>query len=153
MRACRHFKDLLTATEAAEWVQTHDARVLAIRHEQNETFSNYRVYLPAASSREAAAATVSELRDRGVSDVAVIEQGPLTDAVSFGVFRNEGNVRRRVAALEVLGYSVSTVANTKVEDEFAIEARADGDGSAFGDAWTAAFPEQPVRPIDCDDRR
>ena len=147
------FEDLLTATEAAEWVQTHGARVLAIRHEQNETFSNYRVYLPAASSREAAAATVSELRDRGVSDVAVIERGPLTDAVSFGVFRNEGNVRRRVAELEALGYSVSTVANTKVEDEFAIEARADGDGTAFDDAWTAAFPEQPLRHIDCDDRR
>ena len=147
------FEDLLTATEAAEWVQTHGARVLAIRHEQNETFSNYRVYLPAASSREAAAATVGELRDRGVSDVAVIERGPLTNAVSFGVFRNEGNMRRRVAALEALGYSVSTVANTKVEDEFAIEARADGDGTAFDDAWTAAFPEQPFRRIDCDDRR
>ena len=147
------FEDLLTATEAAEWVQTHGARVLAIRHEQNETFSNYRVYLPAASSREAAAATVSELRDRGVSDVAVIERGPLTNAVSFGVFRNESNVRRRVAALDALGYSVSTVANTKVEDEFAIEARADGDGTAFDDSWTAAFPEQPLRHIDCDDRR
>ena len=147
------FEDLLTATEAAEWVQTHGARVLAIRHEQNETFSNYRVYLPAASSRAAAAATVGELRDRGVSDVAVIQKGPLTDAVSFGVFRNEGNVRRRVAELEALGYSVSTVANTKVEDEFAIEARADGDGTAFDDAWTAAFPEQPLHRIDCDDRR
>ena len=147
------FEDLLTATEAAEWVQTHGARVLAIRHEQNETFSNYRVYLPAASSREAAAATVGELRDRGVSDVAVILKGPLTNAVSFGVFRNEANMRRRVAALEALGYSVSTVANTKVEDEFAIEARADGDGTAFDDAWTAAFPEQPFRRIDCDDRR
>jgi hypothetical protein len=147
------FKDILTATEVAKWVQTHGARVLAIRHEQHETFSNNRVYLPAASSRAAAAATVGELRGRGVSDVAVILKGPLTNAVSLGVFRKESNMRRRVAELETLGYSVSTVANTKVEDEFAIEARADGDGAAFDDAWTAAFPGQPIRPIDCDDRR
>ena len=147
------FKDILTATEVAKWVQTHGARVLAIRHEQHETFSNNRVYLPAASSRAAAAATVGELRGRGVSDVAVILKGPLTNAVSLGVFRKESNMRRRVAELETLGYSVSTVANTRVEDEFAIEARADGDGAAFDDAWTAAFPGQPIRPIDCDDRR
>ena len=147
------FKDILTATEVAKWVQTHGARVLAIRHEQHETFSNNRVYLPAASSRAAAAATVGELRGRGVSDVAVILKGPLTNAVSLGVFRKESNMRRRVAELETLGYSVSTVANTRVEDEFAIEARADGDGAAFDDAWTAAFPGQPIRSIDCDDRR
>ena len=147
------FKGLVAASEAAAWVQARDTWVVAIRTEPHETFSNYRVYLPAASSRAAADATVGELRDRGVSDVAVIEKGPLANAVSFGVFRNESNMRRRVAALETLGYSVSTVANTKVEDAYVIEARGRGERAAFDDAWAAAFPGQPVRHVDCDDRR
>ena len=146
------FKDLDTATAAAEWARSHRAELVEIRHEEREEVKNYRVYWPAFSSREAAAAKVRELRRAGVSDVAVIAKGPLVNAVSFGLFRNEGNKNRRIAELEKLGYSVSSETNMTVVSEYEIEVRLGGDRSAFDDAWTTKFPEHAVRYAACTGR-
>ena len=56
---------------------------------------------------------------------------------------------RRVAELETLGYSVMTTANMKTVTEYAVEARAGSDRSAFNDAWKAKFPEFAIRYADC----
>ena len=147
-----NFKDLAAATEAAAWIQSRGAELVEIRHEEYEVVRNYRVYWPASSSREAAAAKVRELRRAGVRDVAVIEQGPLANAVSFGVFRNERNKNRRIAELEKLGYFVSSETNTKVVSEYEVEVRLGGDRSAFDDAWMTKFPEHAIRYAACADR-
>ena len=143
------FEDLAAASEAAEWIRSRGAELVEIRREEHEVVKNYRVYLPASSSREAAAAKVSELRRAGVSDVAIIGKGPLANAVSFGVFRNEGNKNRRIAELEKLGYSLSFEASMTVVSEYEVEVRLGGDPSDFDDAWTTKFPEHAIRYAPC----
>ena len=59
---------------------------------------------------------------------------------------------RRVAELEALGYSAITTANMKSVTEYAVEARAGSDRSAFEVAWKATFPDFAIRLIDCADR-
>ncbi len=149
---CAHagdFADLAAATDAVEWIQSYGAGLAEVRHEEREEIKNYRVYWPILESREAARAKASELRSAGAGDVAVIGRGPLTNAVSFGVFRSESNMRRRVADLEKLGISASTEANMKVVDQYTVEARVGDDRAAFDEAWAGRFPETPIRYAAC----
>ena len=143
------FDDLAAATEVAEWIESRGAGLAEIRHEQREEIKNYRVYWPALESRGAARAKASELRSAGAGDVAVIGRGPLVNAVSFGLFRNETYMRTRVAELEKLGISPSTEVNMKVVEQYTIEARVGDDRAAFDDAWARRFPEQAIRYAAC----
>ena len=140
------------AYEAAAWMRARGAVEIQVRSEEQQVIKNYQVYLPPASSREAAAATARELRDKGVDDLWIIDRGEQINGISLGVFRNKRYMSRRVAELEKLGYAVETTANMRTDTEYAVEARSGGDRSAFDDAWKTAFPEQPLRSIDCADR-
>ena len=93
----------------------------------------------------------TELRDKGVSDIWIIDRGEKANGISLGVFRSKGNTSRRVAELEKLGYSVLTTANTTTVTGYVVEARAGGDPSAFDDDWKTTFPEQAIRYVECAD--
>ena len=136
--------------DAALWLQSYGADVLEMRHEERQVAGNHRVYLPPLESREAAEATLREIRKRGVHDVAVIRDGELANGISFGVFRQAANTNRRVAALERLGYTVRSRA-TGVERAagYVIKVQADGMPAALDAAWTSRFPERPLRIVDC----
>ena len=140
-----NFADLDAAAEAVEWIRSQGAGPAEIRREEREVVKNYRVYRPALESREAARAKADELRSAGAGDVAVIGKGPLTNAVSFGVFRSESNMRRRVADLEKLGIPASTEANMTTLSEYTIEARVGSDRAAFDGAWAGRYPEISIR--------
>ena len=143
------FADLAGATEAVAWIRSQGAGLAETRRGEREEIKNYRVYWPALESREAARAKASEFRSAGAGDVAVIGKGPLTNAVSFGLFRSESNMRRRVAGLEKLGISASAEANLRVVDRYTIEARVEGDRAAFDEAWARRFPDIPIRHGAC----
>ena len=143
------FEDRVSADEAAAWMRAQGVEAAEVHREEHEAIKNHRVYVPAASTREAAVAMVRELRRLGVSDVGVIAEGPLANAVSLGLFRSESNMRRRVAEIEKLGYSVISQANRAAVEAFAIEAQVGGDRAAFDAAWATTFPGQPIRAVDC----
>ena len=143
------FKDGLAATRSAEWLQKHGAELLEIRHERRRVEKNYRVFLPAGANARQTAATVKELRGRGLSDVAVIARGPMAGRISLGLYKSADNAKRRVAQLKKLGYPAGSDANSAMLDEYAVRARIGGDRSAFDSAWKARFPENPVRHMDC----
>ena len=143
------FKDGLSATRSAEWLQKHGAELLEIRHERRRVEKNYRVFLPAGANARQTAATVKELRGRGLSDVAVIARGPMAGRISLGLYESADNAKRRVAQLKKLGYPAGSAANSAMLDEYAVRARIGGDRSAFDSAWKARFPENPVRHMDC----
>ena len=103
------------------------AEAVGIRHEEQQVIRNYQVYLPPASSRAAARAVASELRDKGVVDIWIIAEGAQANGISLGVYRSKGNMSRRVAEMEKLGYAVVTTANTKTVTEYAVEARTGDD--------------------------
>ena len=146
------FKERAAAGEAAEWMRSAGAEAVEVRQEEQEVIKNYQVYLPPASSREAARAVARELRDRGVDDIWIIHKGAQANGISLGVYRSKSNTSRRVAELEKLGYSVVTTANMKTVTEYAVEAQAAGDQTALEDAWNARFQDYAMHRVDCADR-
>ena len=146
------FKEQAAADEAAEWMRSAGAEAIEVRHEEQQVIRNYQVYLPTASSREAAVALAGELRNKGVDDVWIIGSGELINAISVGVYRNKRYMSRRVAELEKLGYPVTSTANMKSVTEYAVEARTIGDHAALEDGWNAEFQEYAIRRIECADR-
>ena len=143
------FKDRAAAARAAEWMQSLGAEAVEMRHEKNRVVKSYRVYLPASPTAEAAAAKLRELRGKGIRDVAIIGKGARANQISLGVYKRRKNTRHRVAELKKLGYSALSAANTKTLSEYAIGARTGGSRSAFRSAWTARFPRNPIRYVDC----
>ena len=144
------FRDRRGVADAALWLQSYGAEVIEVRHEERRSAGTYRVYLPPFESREKAVAKLREIRRRGVRDVAVIPDGDLANGVSFGVYREADNMRRRVAALEELGYAVRSHAEAlEVVKGYMIKARTGGMPTTLDAAWTAQFPEQSLRVVDC----
>ena len=136
--------------EAALWLQSHGAEVLEVSHANRPTSGTYRVYLPPFATPNEAQVKLREVRDRGIRDVAVIRTGALENGISFGVYRNEANARKRVTALARLGYSVQSQAEGMERAEgYTIKARAAGAVVAFEVAWKSQFPERPLQVVDC----
>ena len=136
--------------EAALWLQSYGAEVLEVSRENRPTFGTWRVYLPPLATPKDAEARLREIRERGVRDVAVIRTGALENGISFGVYREEANMRKRVTALERLGYPVRSQAEgvERVEG-YVIKTRVEAAAAAFKAAWTSRFPERPLRVVDC----
>ena len=132
-----------------EWLESRGAEVFALRRERHRRPGNFQVYLPPLADREAAAATVREIRDRGVRDIDVIRAGPLENGISFGVYRVAENTRRRAASLERLGYPVRTRKTGKVVHRYSLEARVAAPPDALRAAWKKRFPDWPLESVDC----
>ena len=150
---CAHaggFGDRRAVADAAMWLQSYGAEVLEVRHEERQVVGSYRVYLPPHSSREAAAAKVREIRNRGVRDVGVIGEGALENGISFGIYRDADNLHRRVAALGRIGYSVSSMPeDVRIVEDYVIRTRADGAPAALDAAWASRFPGASLRVVEC----
>ena len=146
------FKDSDTAYQAAAWMRARGATEIKVRQEEHEAVKNHHVYIPPLASRAAASEVAEELRRQGVSDIWIFSEGARANGISLGVFRNERYMRRRVAQIEALGYSVVSAPNMKAVSVRVIEAGVEGGRTAFEDAWKTAFPEQAIRTIDCADR-
>ena len=140
------FEDLDAVAGAVQWLRARDAEIVAVRLEEDRSVRSYRVFLPPFQSHEKAAEAVREIQERGVRDVAVIGEGALKNGVSFGVYRDEENMRRRVADLEALGYSARSAADVEVVDGYVVEVQAP---AGFDADWQDHFPEQSIRRVDC----
>ena len=145
------FRGMGTAEEARQWLEEHGAEEARVSRRTRERVKNYRVYLPPFESRKAADKVLSELREEGVSDIAVVAKGARKNAVSLGIYAREANAARRVVGLEALGYEPVVEPNTMAVVEFAtVEARLDGGFEELRAAWASRFPDQEVREVGCD---
>ena len=136
--------------DAALWLRSRGAEIIEVRHEEQEIAGSYRVYLPPFPTRGEAAAKLREIRERGVRDVAIIQDGDLANGISFGIYGEADNVHRRVAALGQLGYSVRSAAeDVETVEEYVIRARAEGAAAGLDAAWTSRFPGSSLRIADC----
>ena len=142
------FEDRRVLAEVEEWLGAHGAEVFELRRVR-ERVGSRRVYLPPLGSRAEAAAKLGEVRARGVRDVAIIESGPLENGISFGVFGSAENARRRVEALQRLGYRVRRRDEGRTVHAYYLEARAGGDPDGLLAAWTERFPGPPLVRVDC----
>lgn len=73
--------------------------------EQRETeVRGYWVYLPAPPSREKALAIARQLSGKGLSDYYIVTVGEQPNAISLGLFRDQGNAEKRRAEVQALGF-------------------------------------------------
>ena len=145
------FRSMGAAEEARQWLEEHGAEEARVSGRTRERVKNYRVYLPPFESRNAADKVLSELREEGVSDIAVIAKGARKNAVSLGIYAREANAARRVVGLEALGYEPVVEPNAMTVVELAtVEARLDGGFEELRAAWASRFPHQEAREVGCD---
>ena len=77
VESCTHagwFRESDAAYEAAAWMRARGATQIQVRSEEQQIIKNYQVYLPPAPSRDAAKALGAELRDKGISDIWIIDR-------------------------------------------------------------------------------
>ncbi len=149
--ATGEFLDMGTVEEARLWLAALGAEATRVSSGTRERVKDYRVYLPPFESRKAADAALGDLREKGVSDIAVIPKGARKNAVSLGIYAKEANASRRVARLEELGYAPVVEPNSMaVEEHATIEARLPGGFEDLRDAWASSFPDHAVRQVECD---
>ena len=140
------FEDLDAASGALQWLRAHGADRVAVRLEEERRATSWRVYLPPLGSHEQAAAKVREIQGKGVHDVGIIGEGALANGISFGVYGDEDNMRRRAASLRALGYPVQAAPDVQVIDRYVLEARAPAELDA---EWQTRFPDHPLQPLPC----
>ena len=140
------FEDREAVGHALEALRPYRVEVAAVRLVEDRQSTSWRVYLPPLGSQEEAAAKVREIEGRGVRDIGIIGEGDLANGISFGVYRDEDNMRRRLSALEALGYPVRTAPEGEVASEYVLEVRAPNASEAV---WNARFPGHRMRFVDC----
>jgi hypothetical protein len=107
----------------------------------------YRVYLPAAGSREAALATARQLAAQGVRDYYVVTAGAQENTVSLGLFRDLGNAGKRREELAALGFQAVLEPRTEDAAQWWIDLAAEP-----GFDWQSLLPRATgieARAVDC----
>ncbi|HEX4853644.1 SPOR domain-containing protein [Arenimonas sp.] len=108
----------------------------------------YRVFLPAAGSREAALATARQLAARGVRDYYVVTAGAQENTVSLGLFRDLGNANKRREELATLGFQAVLEPRTEDAAQWWIDI-----ASEPGFQWQPLLPRATgieARPVACE---
>lgn len=108
----------------------------------------YRVYLPAAGSREAALATARQLAAQGVRDYYVVTAGAQENTVSLGLFRDLGNAGKRREELAALGFQAVLEPRTEDAAQWWIDLAAEP-----GFEWQPLLPRATgieARPVACE---
>jgi len=144
------FEDRRVLAAVEEWLRSHGADAIELHRVEEGTIRNHQVYLPPFPSRAQAVAAARAIQANGVRDVAVIASGPFTNGISFGVFREEENARRRKAALSKIGYPVRQKENRSRSERYVLAARAGPDPDALRVAWGAAFPKRTIELASCE---
>jgi len=80
-----------------------------ISQKKVEVVTNYWVFIPPAANRPAADRRMAELRDNGVKDLLLIDNGPQRFAVALGAFQNEAAAQARLDALQAQGVKTAKV--------------------------------------------
>lgn len=105
----------------------------------------YRVFLPAAGSREQALKTARDLAARGVTDYYVVTAGDQQNTVSLGIFRDLANARARHDEIVAMGYDATVEARTEQQPQWWIDIAADA-----GFDWRPLLPDAGLQAATAD---
>jgi hypothetical protein len=106
----------------------------------------YRVFLPAAGSREQALKTARALAAQGITDYYVVTAGDQQDTVSLGVFRDLANAKQRHDQITALGYTAVMEPRTEDVPQWWIDIAT---ASEFDWRTLLPDPELTSRPTGC----
>jgi SPOR domain len=86
-------------------VLTPMAGRIQFREIQTDALEGYRVFLPAAASREEALQFARKLAGLGIRDYYVVTAGPQENTVSLGIFKALSDAENRKAVITQLGFN------------------------------------------------
>ena len=151
-RVCIRVTGIATAadaTEAEAWLRDTGADV-TVREGQQEFVKYHWVYQPPFPSRAEAIAEMGAMRESGVEDIAVISHGDLANGISLGVYRSTDNLRRRISALESMGYPVQYETTSETLRRYWLEAELAAVPAALIAEWPDRFPGQSIETVVCE---
>jgi hypothetical protein len=121
-----------------ERIQYREVAAVALR--------GYRVYLPAAGSREQALETARALSEKGVTDYYVVTAGDQQNTVSLGIFHRLENAQQRHDAVAALGYNPTIEARTEQVPQWWIDLAAETPID-----WKTKLPSPELKavPVPC----
>lgn len=125
--ACQSIGPFATPADLRRAMNTLTPRVTRIQFREvaATALRDYRVFLPAAASREAALKTARDLAARGVSDYYVVTAGDQQNTVSLGLFRDLANARARHDEIVAMGYDATVEARTVQAPQWWVDIAAD----------------------------
>lgn len=103
------------------------------REESKRTPKGYWVYLPPANSYQAAKRMVAELQKKGVKDLFIMGKGSRANAISLGLFKNEGAAEDRFNRVKKMGLDVKLETQYRVSQQAWLDITVPG-----GEATTVA---------------
>jgi len=149
--ACMTLGPFMTAADmraAMENLSPHVARI-QYREEQVNRSHGYWVYLPAATTREAALEDAHQLAAKGIHDYYVVTAGDTQNTISLGLFNDQANADRRVAIVQKAGFAPKVEQRVDMATAYWLD-YAVPPGEAFD--WTAWLPDRNdlrAKSIDC----
>jgi hypothetical protein len=148
----------LVCYEVGPFIDSSDAEQFRLSHgisfdnvlenRQVQTRTDYRVYLPPYSSREAAGRALEELRAALLAnkldiDTLVITRGDMENGIALGLFseqRNALNVERQLAQL---GYVVSILEEPRFQEQLWISLRERMESAKLMAQWPIMQQQRP----------
>lgn len=97
------FADLDTLAAAQTALRPRALRLFA-RETQEGSARGWRVYLPAASDRDAANAAAEKLKVAGFNDLLIVANGAEANSIALGRFSTEARAQQHAQALRTAGF-------------------------------------------------
>lgn len=135
--------------EAAAWLEGQGGTVKR-RQERVEVVRDHWVFYPPLPSRAEAVAKFEDMRAKGVEDIALIRHGDIANGISLGIYRSTDNMKRRVAALEGMGYPVQYETTLETVTAHSLHAEFAAFPAFLRADWASRFPAHSLETSGCD---
>jgi hypothetical protein len=113
------------------------ARRMRSRQEQVNQSHGWWVYLPAMATRAQALARARELADHHIDDYFVVSSGEQPNTISLGLFKDQGNARKRRAEVIAAGFPAQVTERSETVAEYWLDLVLPGDA---GTRWRNHVP-------------
>ena len=120
---------------------------------EQQEISGYWVFLPPYDSRAKALEVAAELARKGIKDYYVVTDKENRNAISLGLFSDQGRANRRMAHIRTLGYQPRKLARYRDKTYYWLDYTETSDQPLSEDVWSdLGSSKQKVQRLDrsCD---
>ena len=107
------------------------------RQEQVNQSHGWWVYLPAMATRAQALARARELAEHHIDDYFVVSSGEQPNTISLGLFKDQGNARKRLTEVIAAGFPAQVTERSETVAEYWLDLMLPGDA---GTRWRSHVP-------------